>query len=219
MEKMFEKQASPIEKGKGGNEKDNMFLVLKQKMAFVFGSHLTGRERVDELIGSNRSVIDLSDDRKTILGDLEKCVNIKDRRGFAEAAAEALWPLIASISPENLSGEHDCKVINEFLTYEVEGSYLYIHVFSGGLDGKISVFIAGLREIAKIIEKDSSIKKIQAISWIANSNPKILEKRLGFTVQEEIDKDIPERFYPQDGRVYKQAYMAREDFLKKYFTE
>lgn len=70
----------------------------------------------------------------------------------------------------------------------------------------------GLIKLAEIIKSKENVEEIWATSWIVAKNP-LLFKRMGFTVSGEIPKD--ER-HAYENRPIAEAYINREDFLKKY---
>jgi hypothetical protein len=83
---------------------------------------------------------------------------------------------------------------------------------------KLRLMRDGLRELARRLEQDASMKdvsQITATSWIVAAHPRILEG-LGFTVDGPIDEEKRQRDFADETRPISKAHITREDFLKRY---
>lgn len=108
--------------------------------------------------------------------------------------------------------------INELLSYRTEQGSVYIQVMpEKEIDNVLVEFTDGLRELAKIVSQNESIKKITANSWIVAEHPAVME-RFGFTVTGEIKEDLKQKHFRGEKRPVWGAYMSREEFINMYLN-
>jgi len=108
--------------------------------------------------------------------------------------------------------------LNEILSYGRGKDYVHIHLLPPGKVGLAALVkgsLDGLRELARIVREDETIKEITATSWIVAEHPKLLE-RMGFIMQGEIDEEMRDRHFRGDKRRISKATISREEFLRRY---
>jgi hypothetical protein len=198
--------------------RDLFYQMARQKFSYTFLKYSYGPERIAALIAENQEEIEVLENAEEIKSQLEVCLSLDDRDQYVEAVFQVLKPVLDKIFDTHQQvvishPEERVLVANELLTYDIKGDKLFIHVFSGGLDGKIGRYAEGLATVATTLETHQEVKMVEAWSWIVVQHPKILE-RLGFTVEKD-GEGRPIVFGDQQGH----ASMSREDFLMKYLKK
>lgn len=198
--------------------RDLLYQMARQKLSYTFLKYSNGSERIAALIAENQEEIELLENAEETKDELKAYASLDDKDEFVDAVFKVLQPVIDRVFDEQqkvVEGRPESQVFvaNELLTYDFKEDKLFIHVFSGGLDGKIGRYTEGLVTVATALEVHPEVKAVEAWSWIVVQHPKILE-RLGFTVEKD-NEGKPIIFGDQQGR----ASMSREDFLTKYLKK
>ena len=171
------------------------------------------------ILDENLEAIEATGDAEAIKFALQNCMRFTDKQLFAQAVFEALKPVLDRqfLEIDSFNPSPDKRVVvNESLSYDIQGDSLRIHIFTGGL-GNLSRYVEGLDVVAEVLEQHPEVTTVDAISWIVVKHPDILERKLGFTVQREADKKPTAKIV--DGEEIGYAYMDREDFLTKYLKK
>jgi len=200
------------------NKKEMFRKIMMGKFNMIFNSFSSGVERIEHMIVENRELFDALENGEEIENRLRACGEIEDKGEFVKAALEVMWPIIeVEMEKSNLNNEKIVcrKQVNEMLSYDIQDGCVYVHVFSGGWKTSLKKYIDGLKELAKDIEKDESIKMVMAVSWIVIEHPRILEK-IGFHIDSEITNENIKRELSFEDRKFGQAHMTREEFLNRY---
>ncbi len=158
---------------------------------------------------------------------LEDCRLLVDKEAFVDrvfSAQEALLEFRNS-NPEEFQRIWRQSVeyfpLNEVLSYnralyEKGSEHIFIHL-DPVEQGEVSMsqIKKGLGMLVEVLEKDESIKVINAYSWIVAKNPGIFEK-LGFELGETLNDEEMEKYFPGEKRPVRRSSITREDFFKKY---
>ena len=212
-------------------KKEKAYQEVKNRLGFVFDQFNSGQERIDN-VKSKISVISryflTAEQQKNVELELEKCFEIQNKQKFIDNVFKIIKPIISlkfekpeefdEIRRDDFKKRTGFVEVNKLLSYEINNEILHIHIppnESTSLQEKYSLFIKGMKELAKIVDNNKSITKIVGISWIIAKHPKIL-KRCGFTVDGPIDAEIKRRDFGNDEVDVWGAHMSREEFLKKY---
>lgn len=164
----FEKINFRIEK------EDPRTKITKDKIEKIFDSNDNGLERVDEIVLIIRPSLGSKsinfEEIKSSLRGLESL----EKELFVERVFEIVSPLIESGERVN-----NFIKINEALSYHRSNDSIHIHL-SRTDKNPISLVKDGLRDLAKIVEADETIKEIRATSPIVARGPELLENKFGF---------------------------------------
>ncbi len=114
------------------------------------------------------------------------------------------------------------ETINELLHYSInKDTELYLHVSPAktlSLQEQLKLLREGLPILAQKLQNDPKLAKVEtigAVSWIVAANPGLLT-RIGFTYKGNLDEKRKAESFPGDPSDIGEAYISREDFLKKY---
>lgn len=194
--------------------------MARQKFAYALEQTSSPEECIQSIINENLEVIGAIENSEAIKSALRECIQFTDKQLFADAVFEVLKPVLdmqfAKIAEEPINHPDQRVVVNESLSYDIHGDSLKIHVFTGGL-GSLTRYIDGLSTVAEALEQHPEVTTVDAISWIVVKHPDILERKLGFTVQREVDGKPTARTVDNEEIGY--AFMTREDFLSKYLKK
>ena len=193
--------------------------MAQQKFAYALGLAPNAETCVQSILDENLEAIEATGDAEAIKFALQNCMRFTDKQLFAQAVFEALKPVLDRqfLEIDSFNPSPDKRVVvNESLSYDIQGDSLRIHIFTGGL-GNLSRYVEGLDVVAEVLEQHPEVTTVDAISWIVVKHPDILERKLGFTVQREADKKPTAKIV--DGEEIGYAYMDREDFLTKYLKK
>lgn len=220
---MRENNFENINTANNDREKEILRESGKGKLGIIFDSIQGGEERIGEIKESFEEILQNLKEKDEIRIDLDKCANIKDKNEFIKRVSEILKPateLAIEDFIKNNVGDKKRWLLNEVLSYTVNGDIIQIHIFSGKKEyGLAQKVFEGLKELAEAVNKDPNIKTIEAISWIVSKHPKLIEKKMGFTIGGDVDPEyIKEHFDDEDGEI-KKAYISRDDFLNRYLNK
>lgn len=197
--------------------------IAKGKMRIFFDSYKNGKDRIENLKKVNAESLSLLENREDIEKALDMCESIDSRDEFAEKVSEILKPIFDVLIDEHFQknvGAEKKWLLNEVLSYTVEGDVVQIHIFFGKKEYSLAQkTIEGLEKLAQFVDKNPNIKTIEAISWIVSEYPKLIEKKMGFIIGGDVDPEYIREHFEGDDREIKRAYMTREDFLNKYLNK
>lgn len=165
-----------------------------------------------------------------IRSDLADC-SVSDLDEFKEEAMQVLQPLVDFMEKYPIEFEEaQSKVQNELngyielnrlVTYEKvnEGIALH-HPAALTIGPKRELYRDAMKKLAKIIEIDPEIKKIEAVSWIVAKIPRLFTEN-GFKVQTLKGRFSSRSRVERDdyGKEIALAYMSREDFLARFLEK
>lgn len=189
----------------------------KNNWGKLFDEFQDPQERIEVLLSRMEWIFEINVvDGKKILENLQGLSEENDRQEFINKIVEALSPILelSKKNPEvfeeaqrKFVQEKGGNVVNEVFYYDMHEGGVEIHVFPAKSLGPAKIkkkFLEGLRELANVIEKDSSLTTIKAVSWIIFEKPALVEL-LGFTVTGMNEEQ-------REGN----AEISREEFLKRY---
>lgn len=151
----------------------------------------------------------------------------------ALAIARGIYDFIqANFSPRELEQSireyiqnRSDETINELLHYSVtKDKELYLHVSPAktlSLPEQLKLLREGLPILAKKLKENPNLQNVEtigAVSWIVAANPGLLT-RIGFTYKGNLDEKRKAESFPGDTSDIGEAYISREDFLKRYLKE
>ena len=220
---MSEKNFENINTANNDREKELLREISKGRWGIIFDSIQDGEERIGAIKKGFGEILENLKEKNEIEEGLGECVDIKDRNEFIRKVSEILKPAIELAIEDfikNNVGDKKRWLLNEVLSYTVNGDIIQIHIFSGKKEyGLAQKVFEGLKELAEAVSKDPNIKTIEAISWIVSKHPKLIEKKMGFIIGGDVDPEyIKEHFDDEDGEI-KKAYISRDDFLNRYLNK
>ena len=214
-----------------------MIEKAKRNIGEIFDSHERGSERIEDIISKVSPFLESIERGKEIKEQLRRCSFIEDRKSFIKNILFAIKPFF------ELEGEEREKIerkiflkesgfipLNAILSY---GEYSYgengeekklIHIHLAPareykrINGGKALFKTiedGLKVLAGIVDKNKTIEKITATSWIVAKWPGFI-KTLGFEIEGEIDEETRRRHFLNETSKISRAVMARDLFIKKY---
>ncbi len=197
--------------------------IARKYWGTVFDTHKNGQDRVNALLSGMVHIESLNADGidgKKIGEDIKKLAGAASKEEFVEGLDKALAPLIEMMERrpndfEKLNREsikntdNKANFVNDILYYELADGAITLHLLPSKTLGasKIrSLFIDGLKEVAKKVDADPSIKEVYASSWIIARSPELAE-RFGFQII-KVDKE----------KGSGSGTIPREEFLKRYLA-
>lgn len=170
-------------------------------------------------------------DPNKLFTNIEEAARANDKTEFVSAIIKAIEPLLRfqKENPEAFRAfkrrqfveQNQSIAVNDAFSYRIDEGELKVDVAPVSdfkLADKLSMLRDGLWAIAAVIDRDPSIKIVSATSWIVAENPGLL-KKMGFTIEGEIGKELREEHFRSEKRPVHRATMSREDFLKKYLNK
>jgi len=214
-EKELEKSSEVLFEEARENQKEAFYSIAKEGLGKVFRAFPTGEERVGAIITVLPMLI--NDEKERLLS----CGGISDEQGFIENVFEVILRLVdryiadeKEFKKATIERKTGFKMVGDVLSYGVEQNWVHVHFSPVDKFGAKKIE-KEFGDLAKIIFLDPSTKKIQAESWIVAEYPALLE-RFGFTVEGPISKEQKEKYFSDEKRPVWDAYISRDDFLKRY---
>ncbi len=203
-------------------EHDQKLIEMERgSIAQFFDTVKDPEERKSIMIGKLKPFFDAGlMDENLFLQQIEEICAIDDKEFFVERSLD-LMKLYYLARSRDKSGLFDSirreqhggrERINEILEYELvdDGRIIKIHTWPREKPGikKLKMLTdSGFRELAKIIDQNEKIEKVEAWSYLVLKNKKLFEG-LGFTLGEE--------YTTSEGIEGQGAEISREEFLKRY---
>lgn len=220
---MSEKNFENINTANNDREKELLREISKGRWGIIFDSIQDGEERIGAIKKGFGEILENLKEKNEIEEGLGECVDIKDRNEFIRKVSEILKPAIELALEDyikNNVGDKKRRLLSEVLSYTVEGDIIRIHIFSGKKEfSLVQKTLEGLKKLAEIVDKNPNIKTIEAISWIVSKHPKLIEKRMGFTIGGDVNSEYIVEHFEGENREIKKAYISRDDFLNKYLSK
>ena len=199
-------------------EEEIMHKTIRRKIATVFDNFEIGEDRIENLISESDDLFQKIEDSEGVKMQLKACASIGNKNEFIERVAAVLKPCLNFlVTQTDLMINSKRRQLNAMLAYEINDDAVCLHVFTGGLEGRLSEFVEGLQELAKEVKNNEAITTIEAVSWIVVKHPKVLA-RLGFVLDGGED-DLSKKLTLSNGIEYAKAHMDKDDFLKKYLLD
>ena len=100
--------------------------------------------------------------------------------------------------------------LNRLVSYGRKGSIIHLHHAAGTtVPNKRTLYLDGMKKLAKIVYHDPEIEEITATSWIVGKNPGIFT-RAGFII-EEVPEDVRKEHFAGEERDLKSATISRKN--------
>lgn len=213
------------------NKKREICRSTKVKLATLFKSYPTGKERINEIKSQIERILDSLENKEEILKRLTECEQIDNKVAFIEEVFNVIKPVIELMAkkPELFELEKDEQSeeagvqeiieINELLSYSVGGDFVFIHaVPRNEVKDSLTKMNEGLNKLAEIVNERKEIKTVEMASWIVARHPNIV-KRFGFELDGDISSDFRNKYFHNDNAVIHRAHMTKEDFLERYLRK
>ena len=187
--------------------------ILKRLESFFkhIDKELLPDEKINEIINSVYASKDIEDKEEMIdsITDAFKPlldIKINNPKAFEDVQAKAM----------NEAGGF--TEINRLLSYGKDNGIIHIHAPAGkSVEGKFSLYRQGMRDLAKIVNKDPEITTITATSHIVSEHPEMFTI-MGFSVR-EMTPEEKQKHFAAETRKISRAEISREDFLKKFLKK
>lgn len=205
---------------------------FKQEIEKIFDTYKNKEERFTSILDKIKILIEKGILDKKIIPELREYSSIENKNEFVNKMLVLLEPvlkikisnprLIEKIRADaGLEKENFIK-LNEVLSYGVsgDGKSAHIHLASLrellreiGKENLLNLISDGLKELAKIFEKNVNLLKVTAISTVVTNNPENMSN-FGFVVKGPISKKDREKHFKGDERDISVAEMSREKLLE-----
>ena len=228
-------EQNPIE-----NSTNERVAILRKQLAGRLGELFDNQQDFNARVDDFASQLDLFQkggldlDKDEIVRSIRESVNIKDRSVFIAHLLKVLDSFIVlrvtqaklfeKLERESiLSLEKNIKLSEVlYATLEEDGREAHVHLLPAtelikaeGYGVFVDEVKKGMAKLAEMVESNSSIERIQAISWIGAITPKLLE-RLGFRIIGEISEEERAKYFIGEDRPVVKASMTREELFAKY---
>jgi len=202
---------------------------FKQDIGKIFDTCKNKEERFNSILENTKILIEKGILDENIISKLKECSYVENRDEFINEMLILLEPvlkikisnprLIEKIRADaGLEKEHFIK-LNEVLSYGISGDSVHIHLASLkellreiGKENLLNLISDGLKELAKIFEKDETLIKVTATSMVVTNNPDYMS-HFGFVIKGPIGKEDREKHWKGDERDIGVAEMSREKLL------
>ncbi|MDD5721513.1 MAG: hypothetical protein PHT16_03685 [Candidatus Pacebacteria bacterium] len=209
---------------------------FKKEIGDFFDAYKSGEERFNAFLSAGVGIFikkGILEKEKTTQ-ELRECSEILNRDEFINKTLIVLEPileikkknprLIEKIQAEAFLKEGNLIKLNDLLSYGVDENSIHIHLAPSkellrevGKENYLKLIIEGLKKLAKIVEKDETIKKITAISDVVTNNPKRMAE-FGFVVTGYISEQQKNQYFESERRDISEAEISREELLKRYLN-
>jgi hypothetical protein len=209
---------------------------FKEEIGDFFDAYKSGEERFNAFLSAGVGIFIRKGvfDKEKIIQELRECSEIFDRDEFIKKTFVVFEPiletkkknprLIEEIQTEALLEEGNLLKLNDLLLYGVYEDRIHLHLAPSkellrkiGKENYLKLITEGLKELAKIVEKNKIIKKITATSLVVTNNPKRISE-LGFVIKGRISEERRSEHWEWDEGDISEAEMPREELLKRYLN-
>lgn len=210
-------------------DQQNIMALLKAKIQTCFDNFNNSSDRVDDIFQTLGEMIEYQNNKDELTDKLNELRSIEDKEIFCSSAFDILKQLIQwrqenlaefeNIRRKSFNEQGHFIEINQMLSYDINGKYIYIHVppnMSTPTPDKLRLIQEGLKALVPIMEAHPEIEGITGTSWIVATHPDILEKKFHFTIKGPINEEERALHFSHDHRPIARATMSREDLIKYY---
>ena len=203
---------------------------FKQDIGKIFDTYENKEERFNSILENTKILIKNGILDENIIPELKKCSDIENRDEFINGMLTLLKPvlkiqisnprLIEKIRADAGLEKENFVKLNEVLSYGISGDSVHVHLASlrellreVGKENLLNLISDGLKELAKIFEKDETLKKVTATSMVVTNNPDYMSN-FGFVIKGPISKEDRNKHWKGDERDIGVAEMSREKLLE-----
>lgn len=209
---------------------------LKQEIEKIFDTYKDKEERFTSVLSKIQILIEKGILDEKIIPELREYSGIENKNEFVDKMLVLLEPvlkikvsnprLIEKIQSDAGHEKENFIKLNEVLSYGISGDGKSVHIHLASLrelireigqDNLLNLVSDGLKELARIFEKDSNLLKVTATSMVITNNPQRMST-LGFVIKGPISKEDREKHWKGDERDIGVAEMSRDvllNYLKK----
>lgn len=197
--------------------KDVRTRMLKDKLTEVFS-----KEPMHSLVSEQ--------EQQSMFSALELTTSIESREEFVDALISIYKPLIVlKVDHARVFEDADALRImevqqfiplNERISYSIGGGRLQLHLAPSyeRKDQIESYYLDGLEKVVEVVLAHPEIQLIGGSSWLnATKTYGSMKERFGFSISELSEEEKVQSIHDtHDNRPTKNAFISREDFLKRY---